>query len=238
MKLLFTACLFFILQITCCAQKNLFKGNGKVGSETEKYFSFNPFGLAEPQMATGLGFGNHFTERSEYFTELSYISKTPFYATLPHDLNGYRLLLQYRYHFFEGFPGLNMLFKRLQRNDGNSFIAIEFRIKGYNFTSTNTFTKENPADTLQQYAYRAGAVSVGGAIVFGKSYNLSNDGNWKFEITAGIGGKQKFVKYKNVPAGYQSIIVNGGFGLKPPSIQEPVGMPYFPCTLRLKYIIN
>ena len=238
MKTVFLTGLLFTIQLCAFAQLKSGKYRHKPGSETEKYFSFNPFGLAEPQIATGFGFGNRFTERSEYFTELSYITKSPFYDTEPDKLNGYRLLLQYRYHILQSMPTLNLRFKRLERRDRNSFIGAEFRLKGYNFSSTNTFIKSNPADTLQKYFYKAGAVSIGGAIIFGRLYDLSNDGNWKLDVTAGIGGKVKMVKYKNVPNGYQSVVINGGFGLKPPAIYEAVGMPYFPLCIRIRYIIN
>ena len=240
MKNVFITMLMFTFQLYGFTQVTALKGRHKPGSETEKYFSFNPFGLAEPQIATGFGFGNRFTERSEYFTELSYITKTPFYTTKPNKLNGYRLLLQYRYNILESsIPGLGLRSGRLKgRSNGNSFIAAEFRLKGYNFSSTNTFIKTNPADTLQNYLYEAGAVSVGGAIILGRSYNLSNDGNWKLDLTAGVGGKAKKVKYKNVPQDYQSLTKKGGFGLAPPSIDETIGLPYFPLCIRIRYIIN
>ena len=43
--------------------------------ENQKYYTFNPISLAEPHMAIGIGFGNRFSERSEYFAELSYLNK-------------------------------------------------------------------------------------------------------------------------------------------------------------------
>src|SRR5437868_768442 len=78
-------------------------------SETEKYFSFNPFGLIEPQVALGIGYGNRFTERSEYFTELSYVGKNYIYGDLLASLHGARLITQYRYHFLQRWkPILNL----------------------------------------------------------------------------------------------------------------------------------
>lgn len=47
--------------------------------KAETYLSFNPLALAEPQMATGVGFGYRLTRRSEWFTELSVLMDNPFY---------------------------------------------------------------------------------------------------------------------------------------------------------------
>src|SRR6185436_14938010 len=78
-------------------------------TETEKYFSFNPFGLIEPQVAIGIGYGNHFTERSEYFAELSYVGNNYIYGDLLSSLHGARLITQYRYHFLQQWkPILNL----------------------------------------------------------------------------------------------------------------------------------
>ena len=61
------------------------------------------------------------------------------------------------------------------------------------------------------------------------------------EMTAGIGAKQKFVKYKNLPPGYELYVPpfnRKPDALRPPEIDEAVGMPYFPCVLRLRYVID
>lgn len=210
---------------------------------SEKYFTFSPLALAEPQIAIGAGFGNRFSERSEYFTELSYIAKHPFYDMEEKSLHGFRFLAQYRYHFLQRWKPLINLgnFTRLSRERSarrNPFIGIEFRLKPFNFTNTRTFLKSSPPDTLNSFLYKANAVSIGGALVFGESYNISSNGKWKLEVTAGIGGKVKIIKYKNVPVGYNPLFIRGGFGLKPPEIDDAVGMPYFPFSIRLKYMIE
>ena len=193
-------------------------------TKSEKYFSFNPFGLVEPQMAIGAGFGCRFSVRSEYFTELSYLLKTPFYSYQATSLNGFRFLGQYRYHF-------------LQTNT-DRFIGAEFRLKMYDFTGNNTFVNNTSHDTLSNVPYKANAVSLGGAIVFGNTYTISKNRKWKIEITAGIGAKQKLVSFKGVLKDYEVIIKRKLDGIAPPYIFEAVGMPYIPCTIRLKYLIN
>jgi len=208
-------------------------------TEREKYFSFNPLALAEPQMAIGAGFGNRFSERSEYFTELSYLFKTPFYSYQANSLKGVRFLSQYRYHFFgTGRPLINSGFKKERKTKHNRFIGAEFRLKMYNFSGKNTFVNNNSHDTIINISYKANAVSLGGAIVFGSTYNISKSGKLKIEITAGIGAKQKFVHFKDIVKDYEIIIQRKPDGLAPPYIYEAVGMPYIPCTIRLRYLID
>jgi Protein of unknown function (DUF3575) len=218
------AILLCLLNLFAAAQSKKNKTATHGLTQSEKYFSFNPFGLAEPQMAIGAGFGCRFSERSEYFTELSYLLKTPFYSYQANSLNGFRFLGQYRYHF-------------LQKNT-NRFIGAEFRLKMYEFTGKNTFVNNTSHDTLKSVSYNANAVSLGGAIVFGNTYNLSRNGMWKIEITAGIGAKHKLVSFKRALKEYEVIIQSKPDGLAPPYIFEAVGMPYIPCTIRLKYLIN
>ncbi|MBP6025233.1 DUF3575 domain-containing protein [Ferruginibacter sp.] len=189
----------------------------------EKYFSFNPLGLGEPQMAIGAGFGCRFSKRSEYFTELSFLLKTPFYSYQANSLKGFRFLGQYRYHL---------------RINTNRFIGAEFRLKMYDFTGTNTFVNNTSHDTLKSVSYNANAISLGGAIVFGNTYTISKNRKWKIEITAGIGAKQKLVSLKGALKDYEVIIKRKLDGIAPPYIFEAVGMPYIPCTIRLKYLIN
>ncbi len=208
-------------------------------TKTEKYFSFNPFGLAEPQIAIGAGFGNRFSERGEYFAELSYIAKTPFYDYQANSLHGFRFLSQYRYHFLgTGRPLINSGFKMERNKKQNRFIGAEFRLKMYNFSGKNTFVNDTNSDTIRSISYNAKAISLGGAILFGSTYNISKSGNWKIEITAGIGAKQKFVNFRGVLKDYEIIINRKPDGLAPPYIYEAVGMPYLPCCIRLKYMIE
>jgi hypothetical protein len=212
-------------------------------SGNEKYFSFNPLALAELQIAISAGFGNRFTERSEYFTELSYIAKHPLYDMPEKRLHGFRFLAQYRYHFLQRWRPLINLGNFTKRNKernarNNPFIGVEFRLKPFNFSATNTFIRRTPADTLNKFLYNANAVSVGGAILFGETYNISANGKLKIEITFGIGGKHKFVKFKNIPNGYQLPQFEPVEWNFIPEIYESIAMPYFPSTIRLRYLIN
>jgi hypothetical protein len=212
------------------------------GFEKKSYLSFNPFGLAELQMAIGIGFSKHYSPRSEHFTEFSYITKTPFYNPDWKELNGIRFLLQYRYHFVDNKKRRadNKSYSRQIRKAHTPFLGLEFRIKTYNFSSGDNFVNKSTNDTLSNFIYRANAISFGGAVLFGYSFNIGLNGRWSIELTAGIGAKNKSVTYKNLPGGYNIInySLQGGFGLKPPAINEPVGMPYFPCTMRIRYSLK
>ncbi len=115
---------------------------------------------------------------------------------------------------------------------------MEFRFKPVHFSSYNTFKNSITADTLNKFLYRANALSLGGAILFGETFNISKNGNWLLELTIGIGAKHKFVKYKNIPAGYAVIPKQPREMDFIPAVDEAIGMPYIPCTLRLRYIIH
>jgi len=232
---------FLLLFFRANAQQVRFKMDEDRFTETEKYFSFNPLALAEPQIAIGAGFGNRFSKRSEYFAELSYVAKQPFYKYTAHkSLHGIRFIAQYRYHFLQQWrPLINLGESRRRRHARhNPFVGLEFRVKPFNFSANSTFVRDSPADTLTDFLYRAKAVSLGGALIFGETYHLSSDGKWKLEFTMGIGGKVKIVDYKNIPDGYKPFLLKGGWGLTPPGAAEAIGLPYFPCALRLRYVID
>lgn len=207
----------------------------------EKYVTFNPFALGEPHIAIGAGFGNRFTQRSACFAELSYVAKHPFYDNnLQNKLRGFRFITQYRYHFLQRWRPLINLGTAIRNRNArrNPFLGLEFRIKPFSFSANRTFINSSTSDTLTNFLFDGNAVSLGGAVLFGETYNLSSDGRWKLELSLGIGGKIKFVRYKNIPAGYKPVIIVGRYGLAAPGIDEPIGTPNFPCALRLRYSIE
>jgi hypothetical protein len=208
----------------------------------EKYISFNPLSPAEPVFAMGPSFGNRFSPRSEYFTELAYVAKSPYYDYYDlGSLHGGRLIVQYRYHFLQRWqPLLKMIGMVNQERAArrNFFAGLEFRYKPYRFSSSRAFINEITHDTLQHFAYRAGAVSIGGAILFGGTLNLSKKRNWKLEITSGLGAKQKIIRYKNVPAGYIYLRSFAKDGPIIPAFDDEAGSPYIPFAFRLRYVIR
>jgi hypothetical protein len=209
--------------------------------EKDKYFSINVLSMAEPMFAFGPSFGNRFTERSEYFFEAAYVAKSPFYDWQDISrLHGARLLAQYRYHFLQQWRPLINFGKanRRRRERQQSFIAAEFRYKPFSFSSKGNFVNPFTLDTLINVPFSAGTNTFGGALLFGGTLNLSANEKWKLEITAGIGGKQRIVNLKSIPSGYRVYRELQKEGPVFPLLQEETGAPYFPCTIRLRYIIN
>ncbi len=208
-------------------------------TNSQKYISFNPLALAEPQMVVGAGFGNRFTERSEYFAELSYVLKQPFYNAQPENerVNGYRLITQYRYHFLQK-PQSNVIGRRKSNKRNNRhepFLAFEFKIKSFNYNSERVLANKTTLDTLQKMNYQTNNFNIGAALLYGETYNISE--HFKIELTIGIGGRDKTIKYKNAKPGYEEI---GRMpdSYSPLNIDKPGGMPYFAVALRLKYLLQ
>ena len=189
---------------------------------SQKMISFNPFSLFEPQAAIGIGFDHIVTQQWGYFTELSYVFKTPFYKNPDPITGGFRWLVQYRYYLKAG-------------GGWDYFIAPEFRMKGYGFTGSRNFENLQTADTLANVPYKANALSVGGGLLAGTGFNLTKNGQWRGEISAGIGARHKFVRYKNLPQGYKPVVYENACGFCPPQFDKAIGMPYFPMALRIKY---
>jgi hypothetical protein len=213
---------------------------GKGYDEKEKYFSVNFFSIAEPQFAFGPSFGNRFSERSEYFLELAYVAKTPFYDWHSFEkLRGVRMILQYRYHFLQQWrPLINFGngFRRM-REKHQPFIGVEFRLKPISFTTTGNFINTTVNDTLYGYPFSANAFTCGGALIFGQTFNLSANEKWKLELTMGIGAKQRNVKLKTVPAGYK-VLPRERVAFQTPLLQEETGGPLIPFAVRLRHILD
>lgn len=218
--------------------KELFR---RTGSENEQYISANVLSVTEPLLAFGPSIGYRFTERSEFFLEAAYVSRSPFYKWQDADrLNGLRTILQYRYHFLQQWrPLFNTgSLRRLQRSRHQPFIGLEFRAKPYSFSAKRDFVNPATADTLHNYPFRASAFVYGGALIFGNTFDLSSDGRWKIECSFGIGAKERLVKFKTVPDGYQRPYYGKRIAFQLPSIDEEIGTAYFPFAIRLRYVLD
>jgi hypothetical protein len=190
----------------------------------QKMLTYNIFGIAEPHAAIGIGFDNIITQRSGYFAEISYIFKAPFYKAPDDITGGYRMIAQYRYYL-------------KKESSWNYFVGPEFRIKQYGFKG-NILAKNSISGSVKYIDYKANAFSIGGALLAGASFNITKSRQWQCEMTAGIGAKQKFVKFKNIPQDYEVLMETRKEWLGPPKIYEAVGMPYFPITIRVKYLLH
>lgn len=206
----------------------------------EKYISFNIPALAEPHLAIGPSAGIRVTDRSELFTEAAFVTLSPFNYVFNADidkLRGARLILQYRYHFLQQWrPLFNIKSASKQhRSIRQPFVAAEFRLKPLSFNTQSTLVNYNTNDTLHNYPFRANTITLGGALIFGNTFNLSSDGKWKLEFSAGLGAKHRLIRKNTLPAGYQLPFVER-IAFQLPRLYEETGTAIFPVAVRLRYL--
>ncbi len=179
---------------------------------------FNPFSIGESMSSIGPCAAYRISPRVELWGEASFIFYNLYKLTQWNDLRGYRFIFQPRYYTGKG---------------RNFFVAPEFRLKQFSYNTSLDFIDPAIPDTLKNYAHKSSQVLVGGAFVLGGQVTLSQRHNLFLEITAGVGGKQRYINRKNIPAGYKYEITMGGFGLKPHYDWDNDGTVYFPLGLRL-----
>ena len=184
---------------------------------------FNPLSMGESMSSVGPCIAYRISPRVELWGETSFIFYNLYQLTNWQHLKGYRFIFQPRYYTGE---------KR------SFFIAPEFRIKHFSYTTALDFINSAIPDTLRQYAHKSSQLLVGGALVLGKQLILSSRHHLFLEITAGVGAKQRYITRKNIPAGYEYKITLGGFGLQPHYEWDNDGTPYFPVGFRLIWKLN
>jgi Protein of unknown function (DUF3575) len=200
----------------------LFFCNAGTAQTKFSYWSvgINPFSPGESMSSIGPTIAYRVSPKLELWAETSFIFYNLYASNSWKNLNGYRFIFQPRYYM-----GRRKAF----------FIAPEFRLKQYSYTTSFTFINSTTADTLQNYSHKASQLLIGGAFVTGKQVLLSRRHNLYLELTAGIGAKQRYIKRKNIPAGYKYYQQSGGFGLAPHYEWDNDGTPYFPVGLRLTW---
>jgi hypothetical protein len=83
----------------------------------------------------------------------------------------------------------------------------------------------------------ANGLIYGGALIFGRTLNLSADEQWKLEVTMGIGARQRTAKLKTVPAGYEVLSVER-LAFQSPPLHQGVDGALIPLAFRLRYVID
>lgn len=207
-----------------------------------KYLSINVFSLAEPHMAFGPSAGIRFTDRSEFFTEAAFVTRSPIrysFNSNIQQLRGARFIIQYRYHFLQRWRPLIKLnsASKHHRSLYHPFMAAEFRFKPLSFNTQATFINYSTNDTLENYSFNANTITLGGALIFGHTINLSIDGRWKFEITAGVGAKKRIIRNTTVPSGYKLPYVER-IAFQVPRLYEELGTVQLPVAFRLRYLLD
>lgn len=158
--------------------------------QADHYWSIgiNPLSFAESQLSIGPCIGYRLNKRIEFWTEASYIFSNSYMPKEWKKMQGFRFVLQPRYFI---------------NYDKTFFITPEFRFKSYSFNNRLTFINSSIHDTLNNFPFRETQTLIGGALVFGRKYNISRKHNVIMEFTFGLGSKTRNIKRKNVPAGYE-----------------------------------
>lgn len=188
----------------------------------DRYWSIgiNPFGVGESMSSLGPCTAFRFSPGFELWAEGSYIFHNLYNIHDWKNMSGYRLIFQPRYYVGK---------------DRTLFITPEFRLKQFSYTTATPFVNKATNDTLYDYTHRASQVLIGGAFVIGSQFVLSERKKIFLEVTAGLGGKLRFINRKNIPEGYEYEVQSGGFGLAPHYNWDNDGTPYFPLGLRLMW---
>lgn len=181
---------------------------------------FNPLSVGESMSAIGPTVAYRFSPRLELWSEGSVIFSNLYKLSNWQNLKGYRFILQPRYYV---------------KATKTFFISPEFRLKQFSYGGSLDFINKISADTLKKYNYEGAQFLIGGALVLGKQFTLSARHQLFLELTAGLGAKQRTIKRKNIPAGYNYYIQPGGFGLSPHYEWDNDGTVYFPLGLRLSW---
>lgn len=190
--------------------------------KSDRYWSIgvNPFSVGESMSSIGPCAAFRFSPEFELWAEGSYIFHNLYNINDWKNMSGYRFIFQPRYYV-----GKNRTL----------FITPEFRLKQFSYTTALSFVNKTTNDTLYNYTHRASQVLAGGAFVIGGQFVLSEQKNIFLEVTAGIGGKLRFINRKNIPEGYEYKVQPGGFGLAPHYNWDNDGTPYFPLGFRLMW---
>lgn len=187
------------------------------------YLSFNPHSIFEPEQgAIGVGAGYRINKRFEVWEEINYL-----YRGFLNDPTDYRNL--------SGIRSITSL-KYFYNNKHGFFVGAEFRYKHYAFDDRNTFINYQTNDTLSNISYKASHTLLGGGVFWGKRFKLTANGKFELEGNIGLGVKQRFIKRKNVPTGYEKIHFYGYDRiLFLPDYDEEQSLPYFPAIVRFIY---
>lgn len=172
--LLFTA-LFIDLNLTA---QNKFVNHFSIGT--------NLFSLSEPHTGLGVCVGYKYKERFGFWSETTFMFNTEYIINEWKNFKGFRYIIQPRYYL---------------NNRKNNFIAVELRYKNSTFNSKLNYFNKITKDSLLSFVTNENQKIFGGAIILGKTISLSK--YFFIEITAGFGARQRNIKRKNLPLGYE-----------------------------------
>lgn len=184
----------------------------------------NTFSLLEPQEAAiGAGVNYKITNRWQMSAEINYL-----FEGFAQGLDDYTI---------KGGQRTIFTIKRFSKN-GIFFYGLDARIKTYSFRDKEHFANPLTHDTLFNFAHNVSNTLLGAAAIVGLRLPISENKKWAFEINTGYGTKYRFVKRKNIPAGYEYF--RNGFRKKDydfTSEQDKNSSDniYFPTAIRIMY---
>ena len=209
---------FLLVSANAIAQH---KGKSTPVLQKGLYISFNPHSILEPEEgAVGLGFGYRISKRFEIWSEVNYLYKG--FITSPdkfRNLQGFRDITSFKYYY---------------NNKYGFFVGVEFRIKNYSFDARNNFINPQTSDTLLNYSYKTEQILIGGGAFWGKRFKLTANGKFEMEGNIGIGVKQRYIHRKNMPVGYERVVIRAVDVFRF-STEDEDQEPYFPAIFRFIY---
>lgn len=182
----------------------------------------NPFSPVESLSSLGPSASLRVSPGFELWAEGSFIFHNLYGIANWDRVRGYRFIFQPR------------LFMGAERR---FFLAPELRIKRFSYGVSLPFINETTADTLYGFYHKARQFQIGGALVMGVRTVLSEKHRLYMETTAGVGGRQRFIRRIGIPSGYAYTPVTNGWGLSPHYEWHKEGLPYFPIGFRLIWLL-
>jgi hypothetical protein len=105
---------------------------------------------------------------------------------------------------WKNMKGFRFIFQpRYFTNKRRTFFTPEFRLKNFSFDNRLTLINHSTNDTLHSYPIRESQTVIGAALVCGEQFIISRKHDIIMELTIGIGGRTRYIKRKNLPAGYE-----------------------------------
>ena len=197
----------------------------KMGNTTSTFGIFlNTLSLLEPQQgAIGVGINYKISPRWDISAEANYLFEGFWQGGDDYTIDG-------------GYRGI-ITVKRFSKTRV-FFYGIDLRIKHFSFSDKQHFANALTHDTLFNFRHDANNTLLGAAAIVGVRLPISKNKKWAFEINTGYGTKYRFVKRKNIPAGYmyyRGEVLKLEYNFTIDQDVNSADNIYFPTTVRILY---
>jgi hypothetical protein len=119
-------------------------------------------------------------------------------------------------------------------NNRNFFFAAEVRFKGFQYRDRDHFINADTHDTLMDYSNFSRHWFVGGGLQLGWRTNLSRNGRFQLELTAGLGLRTGRDIHYDAPAGYKFLPYHK-IDVPPLGLGTEGNPVYLPGSMRVLY---